>query len=245
MAENLMGSLFEMAEGPRGRRAGGAASRLDPNAVQAQFETISKYAATWAEDMRKHMATAEQAVMGFSESSSQTVSRFARTLEASGSMAAGFARSLETAMERVLRSTTASIAAESTVQALRSLGLGFYLLAVRDVSGALNAFKSAAIWGSVAGSAITATAMSADLAGSFASRPPGRTVVPATAGAGTASAGGSWPETGAPGGTSVRVLVMGEPQAAQWMAGVINRGVEHQDLRLVASHTKRPAPADW
>jgi len=50
-------------------------------------------------------------------------------------------------MARSLKATAASIVAESVVQALRSLGVGFYLLALRDFSGAASAFKSAAIWG--------------------------------------------------------------------------------------------------
>ena len=38
-------------------------------------------------------------------------------------------------------------------------------------------------------------------------------------------------------------MVVGESQAATWLTQVINKGVEQHDLRLVASHTKRSAPA--
>jgi hypothetical protein len=48
---------------------------------------------------------------------------------------------------------------------------------------------------------------------------------------------------GVPASQNLTVLVVGPTQAAQWMTQVINQGVERHDLRLVASHTKRSAPA--
>jgi len=55
-------------------------------------------------------------------------------------------------------------------------------------------------------------------------------------------ASGSASPLAQPGG-NVTVLVMGEPQTAAWLTKTINQGVLQQDLMLVASHTRRSAPA--
>ena len=45
-----------------------------------------------------------------------------------------------------------------------------------------------------------------------------------------------------PGGR-VTVIAMGETQTVQWLAKKLNEGVDNKSIRLVSSHTKRPAPA--
>jgi hypothetical protein len=127
-------------------------------------------------------------------------------------------------------------AAESFAKGLEALGdLNFW--------SATQYFAASALYGSLAAVQISSLLGS----GSAPSLGPGGGAT-ASIGARSAVAG---PVQLAPGAASavqqpsgnVTVLVMGEPQAAAWLTKTINGGVLQQDLMLVASHTKRSAPA--
>ncbi|HEV2178563.1 MAG TPA: hypothetical protein VGW33_15360 [Terriglobia bacterium] len=251
MANNTLGLLFEISGDPS--KAQGALEHFRTStssqlsSVKEEFRLVQKDVASWGGDFQNQLLSVGDGLAGLRDIAGLTFDRLAEGMGMNIALALVYAKSFSAEMDQALRATTAAIAGESVIQALRSMGLGFYLLAVGDTSGSANAFKAAAIWGSI-GAVAGGLSRALPGAGTGVSGPSSAragSYQPGSAGAGIAGttealALGS---AAAPVGGNVTVLVMGEPQAAQWLTQVINTGVEQQDLRLVASHTKRSAPA--
>ncbi len=241
MANSALGSLFGLVDTAQTGSALGrfrAQTNQDLESIRKEFQAAGKDVTAWTNGFQKQMSVAGEALVSFREGATVSFERFAQGVGASVALSTVYSKSIEEAMARSLKATAASIVAESVVQALRSLGLGFYLLALRDFGGAASAFKSAAIWGSIGG-------VAAGLSGALpAGGERGVQAPRSDAASRSTPAAAASPATSAPGpgftGGQLNVLVMGEPQAAQWLTQVINRGVERYDLRLVASHTRRP-----
>lgn len=249
VANNTLGLLFEISADPSKAQGalehfrGSTSSQL--SLVKEEFRLARKDVASWGGDFQNQLLSAGDGLAGLRHAAGLTFDRLAEGMGMNIALALVYAKSFSAAMDAALRATTAAIAAESIIQALRSLGLGFYLLAVGDTSGSANAFKAAAIWGSIGAVAGgTSGALGGPGTGAGISGPSSaaraRSGQEGSAGITPALAAGS--AAAAPSG-NITVLVMGQPQAAQWLTQVINTGVERQDLRLVASHTKRSAPA--
>lgn len=239
MTNSGLGSLFSLLDPAKSESALGrfrAQTNQDLDSIRKEFQAAGKDVTAWTKGFQKQMSVAGEALVSFREGATVAFDRFGQGVGASIALSTVYSKSLEEAMAKSLKATAASIVAESVVQALRSLGLGFYLLALHDFASAASAFKSAAIWGSIGG-------VAAGLGGAL---PAGGSSVVQGPRSGAASRSASAPLANAaasapgPAGGQLNVLVMGEPQAAHWLTRVINRGVEHYDLRLVASHTRRP-----
>src|SRR5215472_570814 len=123
----------------------------DLDSIHTKFQASSKDVAAWAEGFRNQMSVAAEALVSFRQGAGVALDHFARGLGTTTALSTIYSKSVEEAMTRALKATAASIVSESVVQALRSLGLGFYLLALSDFTGAANAFESAAIWGTIGG----------------------------------------------------------------------------------------------
>lgn len=245
MAENTLGLLFEISADPS--KAERALERFrthttaQTNSVRSDFQMVARDLAAWGSGFQGQLSLAQGALAGLGQTAALTFERFAQGMGMNMTVALAYSKSIGEAMSRSLKATATTIAAEAVIQTLRSLGLGFYLLALGDFTGSANAFKSAAVWGSIGG-----------IAGAAAGAAPGAGASSGPAGNASASlASGDARNTSAAAFASAQrtlsgnltVMVMGQPQAARWLTQVINAGVEQHDLRLVASHTKRPAPA--
>jgi len=192
----------------------------------------------WAQNFARNISVAQTSVTGFEGAAGKAFGSLSQGMTKQIAHTTLYSKSVGDAMQKSLKSTLTSITSEAAVRAIYNTGLGFYFLAVQAYDQAAQAFEAAAVFASVAG---VAGAAGRAFAGSRAGPAPAagsQTEVPKAsapvAAAGTASS--------APGG-NLTVMVVGESQAAGWLTQVINRGVEQHDLRLVASHTKRSAPA--
>ncbi len=223
-----------------GRDSEANTSRIarDLDSIRKEFQTSGKDVTAWAEGLRKQMLVAAEALVSFREGAGVALERFAQGMGTTIALSTVYSKSVEEAMTRALKATAASIVAESVVQALRSLGLGFYLLALRDFTGAANAFKSAAIWGTISG---VAAGLGGALSGggSGGLQGPRPEVAQRSAPASITSAASSTSGPGFAGG-QLSVLVMGEPQAASWLANNVLNPYTSKGGTLVASHTRRP-----
>lgn len=213
--------------------------------VRSEFLQVQKGQAEWSSEFLKESSAVGTALTTLGEAASLTFDRFAMGLGRNIGTALVYSQSITQALDRTLKSTTASIAAEAIVQALRASALGFYLLAVGDFAGAGSAFESAAIWGSIGGVAagvgagISAGGVSGSAAG--AGRYGGGGY-----GAGYGAGGGAGAPTGmlAPGAVSARpggnltVAIMGDSEAAHWLANTLNQGVA-RGVTLTATRTQR------
>jgi len=208
--------------------------------VRSEFTQVQRGQAEWSSQFLSQSSAVDAALMTLGEAASLTFDRFAIGLGRNISTALVYSQSMSQALDRTLKSTTASIAAESIVQALRASALGFYLLAVGDAAGAASAFESAALWGSIGGVA----------AGIGASVSGGGIGAGVRYGGGSYGAGygvGASVGTGAgvlapgasarPGG-SLTVAIMGESEAANWLANTLNQGVA-RGVTLTATRTQR------
>jgi hypothetical protein len=65
-------------------------------------------------------------------------------------------KSIGQAFQKAAVTAIGALAQEAIVRAIFSTALGFYLLAIRDFSGAASAFESAAVFGAVGGAAALA-----------------------------------------------------------------------------------------
>lgn len=212
--------------------------RQDLGSLRRGFQASSNDVAAWAEGFRNQMSVAAEALVSFREGAGVALDNFAQGMGTTIALSTVYSKSVEEAMTRALKATVASIVAESVVQALRSLGLGFYLLALSDFAGAANAFESAAIWGTVGG---VAAGLGAGLSpGTSASLSRSRTEsVQSSISAGGRAATSFAPGAGFAGG-QLNVLVMGESQAASWLANNVLNPYTSKGGTLVASHTRRP-----
>jgi len=241
MADDTTNSLFGAAGDPQAagrliqalsaRNAGAMRAGLDQ-----QLRAAQEGLASWTQDFTQQMNVAETAMNSFKATSSTMFTGLASGMTRSISNATTYSKSIGDAVDKALKSTLTALTSEAVVRALYNTGLGFYFLAVQAYDQAAQAFEAAAVFGSIAGAA----------AGIGSAIPGGGRATGGSRASGSASAsglaGGASATSAAPGG-SVTVMVVGEAQAANWLTSVINTGVEQYGARLVASHTKRSAPA--
>jgi len=241
MADDTTNSLFGIAGDPQAagrliqalsaRNAGVMRAGLDQ-----QLQAAQEGLASWTENFTQQMNVAQTAMNAFKATSDTMFTGLASGMTRSISNATTYSKSIGDAVEKALKSTLTALTSEAVVRALYNTGLGLYFLAVQAYDQAAQAFEAAAVFGSIAGAA----------AGIGSALPGGGTATRGSRASGRAAASG--PAAGAsatstaPGG-NVTVMVVGEAQAAAWLTGVINTGVEQYGARLVASHTKRSAPA--
>jgi len=241
MADDATNSIFGIAGDPQSAgRLIQALSARNAAAMRAgldqQLRAAQEGLATWTENFTQQMSVAQTSMNSFKATSDTMFTGLASGMTRSISNATTYSKSIGDAVDKALKSTLTALTSEAVVRALYNTGLGFYFLAVQAYDQAAQAFEAAAVFGSIAG--VAAGIGSAIPGGGRAtggSRASGRAA--ASGPAGGASAGSA-----APGG-SVTVMVVGEAQAATWLTSVINTGVEQYGARLVASHTKRSAPA--
>lgn len=175
--------------------------------------------------------------------------QFSQAMGKNIAMAIVYGNSIGQAVEKALKATIASIAAEAMVRGLFATGLGLLDLALGDFTAAAQAFEAAAVFGAVGGAA---AAVGAAIPGGGHATARGR-----SAAGGYGRGSGSAQEAGAPTagsplapgaqgphypGGRLTVAIMGDEQAGNWLASTLNNAVENQGTRLVSSHTKTSAP---
>src|SRR5579863_2579878 len=236
MAESHLGLLFRInadpsqaqsaIEGFRGKTAEQMGS------IRSDFASVQKDQADWSSGFLAESSAVNGALGSLAQAAGFTFDAFAAGLSRNISTALVYSQSMSEALDKTLKSTAASIAAEAILQALRSTAMGFYLLAVGDFAGAGNAFEAAALWGSIGGVAagVGASIGGGQGGGGAASGGYGRSSY--TRGSGLVGAA-SPPSTAlAPGAAPPRipsgnltVAIMGDTDAAHWLANTLNQGV--------------------
>lgn len=237
MADNALGLLFEINADPS--RAEAALGRLETSTSQsvkkqvAQFDSLAQAAGTAFRQMAGAASGAGGTMLQVFDLVAGnilhgidlerlSVGEFAKGEAAKA--ASSIQGIKDVAIVRALEETAEGIAALARFQ-LHEAALHFLSAAK---FGAISAVEIAPLVGGDQGSVRGPGRESSRASGS--SSP----IAPITLGAASAAS---------PPGGNVTVMVMGEPQAAAWLTRVINNGVVQQDMMLVASHTKRSAPA--
>lgn len=205
------------------------------SSLKQQLQTAQEGLNSWTQNFTEQMNVAQTSMNTFKSTSDTMFGGLATGMTRTITNATLYSRSIGDAVDKALKSTLAAITGEAVVRALYNTGLGFYFLAIQAYDQAAQAFEAAAIFGSIAGAAGALASAVPGAAGGSARAKSAGTARSATRSAGAAS-------SGSPGG-NLTVMVVGETQAATWLTNVINTGVENYDMKLVASHTKRSAPA--
>ena len=212
--------------------------------IRTEFTRVQKGQADWSTGFLSQSSAVSGALQALSQTAEFTFDAFAAGLGRNISAALVYSQSMTEALDKVLKSTAASIAAEGILQALRSAAMGFYLLAVGDFAGAGNAFEAAALWGSIGGVAAGVGAgIGGNQGGGAAGTRYGRSSYrPAYASSSTPSPAAGVLAPGAapavrPGG-NLTVSIMGDAEAAHWLANTLNQGVS-RGVQLTATRTQR------
>jgi hypothetical protein len=246
MPQGSLGLLFRVNADPSQAQAAleGFRSKTTEQmeSIRSEFMRVQMSQAAWSSDFLAQSSAVDTALMTLGEAASLTFDRLAEGLGRNISTALVYSQSMSEALDRTLKSTAASVAAEAIVQALRASAMGFYLLAVGDAAGAASAFESAAIWGSIGGVAAGIGA-SVSGGGAAAGSGVGRYGGGSSAGYGRASIGvaaGVLAPGAAltPPGGNLTVAVMGDSEAANWLATTLNQGVA-RGVTLTATRTQR------
>ena len=265
MANNIIGALFETHAGPG--KAGSAAeaeTALETFRAKATetFQSVAEASrraapalgATTAELQR--LAVASQTafdqmnrhVQGWSQTATTSFARVAQQvlshirIEQQSAVESGRAEAQKTLLHKT------AVEQRAAIEAVKETAAGFAALGDFNFWGAAQHFASAALWGSLAALQI-AGAVGAFGGGSVARAsgphaggtpaPQGLTPAPVMAsGLGAASSAPT-----SPGGGTVKVVIMGEPDGAQWLAGVLTKHVTERGGKLVSSHAVRPVSA--
>jgi hypothetical protein len=245
MAENTTGFISQIASHPQG--AGNLVASLTANSanvlqtfLRQQLRTADEGLGSWAQGFSQHISTAQTAMVGFQNTTEQAFTGLSQGMTKHIANTALYSQSVSDAMTKALKSTLTAITSEAIVRAIYNTALGFYFLAVQAYDQAAQAFEAAAVFGSVAG--VAGAVSQAVPTPSSGSASKGQTAAAASKRATSQPAASASPSAATPGG-NLTVMVVGESQAAAWLTQVINTGVEQHDLRLVASQTKRSAPA--
>lgn len=205
------------------------------SSLRQQLQTAQEGLNTWTQNFTEQLNVAQTSMNAFKSTSDTMFGGLATGMTRTISNAVTYSKSIGDAVDKALKSTLTAITGEAVVRALYNTGLGFYFLAIQAYDQAAQAFEAAAVFGSIAGAAgALASAVPGGSSGSMKGKSAASSKSAQSA-AGTASSGSA--------GSNLTVMVMGEAQAATWLTQVINTGVENYDLKLVASHTKRSAPA--
>jgi hypothetical protein len=244
MADESSGFINQIGRNPESAgRLVGSLSAKNAEALKSyldqQLRDANAGMENWSQNFARNVLVAQTSVTGFQGAAEKAFGSLSQGMTKQTAHTTLYSKSVSEGMEKALKSTVTAITSEAVVRAIYNTGLGFYFLAIQAYDQAAQAFQAAAVFGSVAGVAgAVGQAFSGSGAGTAAepraSAAKGAASLPTAAAAPTSSS--------APGG-NLTVMVVGESQAASWLTHVINTGVEQQDLRLVASHTKRSAPA--
>jgi hypothetical protein len=194
----------------------------------------------WALSANQSLLMVKVAVESLGEMGQRAFGQFAQGMAANIAHAFIYQKSIGQAMRAALAATLETIAAESLVQAIYAMALGFLRLAHHDYPGASAAFTAAAIFGGVGAAAAVA----------------GRFIAPKEAGAsggGSAASGGSGSNaaggssssdtTGAAGGGGPRVAVyiyghVVGTSGIEQLTDIINEAVVQRDVKLISSGVK-------
>ena len=249
MPETPLGLLFRINADPSQAQSALEGFRGKTTAqmesIRTEFSRVQKGQADWSNEFLSQSSVVGNALFSLGQTAGFTFDAFADGISKNISAAVIYSKSMTEALDKTLKATAASIAAEAILQALRSAATGFYLMAVGDFAGAGNAFEAAALWGSIGG---VAAGVGASVSGSQSGGNPaaGRSgrggYVPAygaasaVAAPAAALAPGAAPAA-APGG-KLTVAIMGDSDAAHWLANTLNQGVS-RGVQLTATRTQR------
>ncbi len=248
MADNVLGLLFEISADPT--KAITALSHFR-GASDREFKAVTSHISALQSGAEKARASVEtsfghmaRSVQGFGDV----------TLRVFAMVAEGILRNMELERLEVIHKSKSeasklfiskqAIKELAVVRAVEAFAKGLEALGDLNFFSAAKYFASAALYGSIAATQVTALL---GAGGGGRVRGSGRDTFGEGGGlegvgSSVALAAGAASALNPPSG-NVTVLVMGEPQAASWLTKVINTGVLQQDLMLVASHTKRSPPA--
>jgi hypothetical protein len=248
MAESHLGLLFRISADPSQAQSalesfrGKTTEQME--SIRTEFTRVQKGQAEWSGGFLSQSSAVSGALRALSQTAEFTFDAFAAGLGRNISAALVYSQSMTEALDKALKSTAASIAAEAILQALRSTAMGFYLLAVGDFAGAGNAFEAAALWGSIGGVAAGVGAAVGGGQGGVGAGPRyGRSsYTPGYGTSGTPSPSAGVLAPGAapavrPGG-NLTVAIMGDSEAAHWLANTLNQGVS-RGVQLTATRTQR------
>ena len=146
-------------------------------------------------------------------------------------------KSIGEAFQKAAVTAIGAIAQEAIVRAIYSTALGFYLLAIRDFSGAAQAFESAALFGAVGGAAALAGRALAGSASNSSASATANQNSASSAPAATSASQAATPRA-APEQKTVQVIFQGPVYGGQ--AGIdelvrhISQAVTDRDVNLVA-----------
>jgi len=213
--------------------------------VRSEFAVVQQGQSEWSSDFLAQSSLVDGALLTLGRAAAVTFDQLTMGLAKNISTALIYSQSMSEALDRTLKSTTASIAAEAVVQGLRSAALGFYLLATGDVAAAGSGFQSATIWGSIGA---VAAGVGAGISG------PG---MPGRAGASGTRSGyvSGYPRSAVPGASAsalapgaapslpagnLTVAIMGDADAANWLAATLNSGVARGVTLNATSVQKSP-----
>jgi len=211
--------------------------------VRSEFAVVQRGQSDWSRDFLAQSSAVDGALLTLGRAAVVTFDQFTMSLAKNISTALIYSQSMSEALDRTLKSTTASIAAEAIVQGLRSTALGFYLLATGDVAGSGNAFESAAICGSIGA---VAAGVGAGISGPGATggaRASGTRAGYVPGYANFAVPGASTLAFGArpsPPAGNLTVAIMGDADAANWLATTLNTGVARGVALNATSVQKSP-----
>jgi hypothetical protein len=245
MAESNLGLLFRINADPSQAQSalegfrGKTTEQME--SIRSEFKGVQKSQADWSSQFISDSSAVGTALGTLAQAATFTFDQLAGGLAKNISTALVYSQSMSEALEKTLKSTAASIAAEAILQALRSAAMGFYLLAVGDFAGAGSAFEAAALWGTIGG---VAAGVGASVGGGQGGG--GASSGSSSRGGYSSGSGGLKPPSGAlapgaapaaPGG-NLTVAIMGDTDAAHWLANTLNQGVS-RGVQLTATRTQR------
>ena len=243
MADTRSGFLAQIGRDPEsaGRLVGSLSAKNAEtlkNYLDQQLRVANAGMENWSQNFARNVLVAQTSVTGFQGAAEKAFGSLSQGMTKQTAHTTLYSKSVSEGMEKALKSTVTAITSEAVVRAIYNTGLGFYFLAIQAYDQAAQAFQAAAVFGSVAG-------VAGAVGQAFSGSAGGTAAGPRTSGAkvGASQPAAAKPASSSAPGGNLTVMVVGESQAASWLTHVINTGVEQHDLRLVASHTKRSAPA--
>lgn len=191
---------------------------------------------SWANETTQSLSAAQSAIQNFQTIAGDAFLATTDAMTAAGIAAAVYGDNIGKSMEQAAKAALASIAEQAGVSALNALAQGLWFLAQSIFFGdpdaaaaAATDFEAAAEWGAIAGVAGAAGAALPAGSGSAANRQSATGNHSYAAGAPQTGAYGLAPgAAGAlnPPSGQLTVMVVGEPQAGQWLATTLNTAVQ-------------------
>ena len=257
--------LFEL-EGRRGKPASAAEAETALETFRAKatetFQSVAEASrraspalgATTAELQRLAVASKtafdqmNQHVQGWSQTATTSFARVAQqvlshiSIEQQSAVESGRVEAQKTLLHKT------AVEQRAAIEAVKETAAGFAALGDFNFWGAAQHFASAALWGSLAALQIAGAVGAFGGGGGGSVARPGvgaihESPLPGSAGPAPVMASGV-PQSGVTGaGGTVNVVIMGEPDGAQWLAGVLTKHVTQRGGKLVSSHAVRPVSA--